>query len=56
MKQKLLYIIMFIAAILAGSGEAWGQEGVSYITITDVNTTRPSILWYADSNVASLVL
>lgn len=36
MKQKILYIFVFITALLGGNGEAWGQDGYKYVTKSDI--------------------
>lgn len=40
MKQKLLYIIMYLICAFTWSGEAWGESG--YKTVTDVVEFNPS--------------
>ena len=39
MKQKILYIILMITALVGGKGEAWGQDGYTRREINDITYT-----------------
>ncbi len=40
MKQKILYILMMISALIGGNGEVWGQSGYVLREINNISFTR----------------